>query len=94
MPIYSHKCLTCGQEMEVLLSIKDREKSQGCLCGGKTSFIFSTHFPNSCSLYPFMDEVIDHKPIEITSLSHRRAELKKRGLQECGVRRGMKGQWI
>lgn len=94
MPIYTHKCTDCNREQDFYLSIKDREKYQTCCCGGETIHIFSTSFHNSHSLYPFVDTVMDHKPIEIKSLAHRRALLKERGLQECGVRRGMKGQWV
>lgn len=93
MPIYVYRCSKCGREDEEFRKVKERDKASLCLCGGplRTIMAFTS---KSGPGYPFIDNYMDHRPVEITSLSHYRKELKKRGLQETGVRRGHKGQWI
>lgn len=93
MPIYSYRCDRCRNEIEEYRQLKDRERVLYCTCGG--SFRpFLSFTPKTGPGYPFVDNFMDHKPVVIESLSHYRKELKKRGLQETGVKRGHKGQWI
>jgi len=93
MPIYAYKCENCGRESEEFRKIKERDETSLCDCGGSLRAIMSFS-PKSGPRYPFVDNYMDHRPVEITSLSHYRRELKKRGLQEKGIRPGHKGQWI
>lgn len=93
MPIYSYRCGGCGNEVEEFRQLKDRERILHCICGG-TYRPFLSFTPKVGPGYPFVDNFMDHQPVVIESLSHYRKELKKRGLQEKGVRRGHKGQWV
>lgn len=94
MPIYSYSCMACENEQEEYNQIKDRFDGPICKkCGYRMIFTLSFSKRRGPS-YPYIDAHMDHKPVEITSLSHRRKELKKRGLQETGRKVGGHGQWI
>lgn len=91
MPIYSFRCNACEKVTDEYRSISTRLDVKPCECSGKKEFFLSTSERRGPS-YPFMDTNLDHKPIEIHSLSHYRKELKKRNLSE---RAGGKMQkWI
>ena len=93
MPIYVYRCEKCGREVEEFRKIKERDEVRLCICGGPIRAIMAFSVKSGPG-YPFIDNYMDHKPVVIESLSHYRKELKKRGLQEKGVRPGHKGQWI
>jgi putative FmdB family regulatory protein len=93
MPIYTYKCKFCGREYEKFRSLSKRLVGHVCDCGQIASFILSAK-SKIRDLYPFIDEYMDAKPVQIESLKHYRRELSKRNLQETGRRRGMKGQWV
>jgi len=94
MPIYAYRCFYCGNEQEELRKLADRMENGVCeKCDRATHFLMSFSKKEGPS-YPFTDQYMDSKPVEITSLSQYRKELKKRGKQETGVGKGNKGQWI
>ena len=93
MPIYAYRCESCGKEYEKYRILSKRLVKIVCDCGQLASFILSTK-PKIRNLYPFVDEYMDKKPVQIESLKHYRQELSKRNLVETGRRRGMKGQWV
>ena len=93
MPIYSYKCNKCEKEIEEYRKMETRLIENSCACGG--SYVFQLTFSKKMDgHYPFIDTMMDHNPVEITSLSHYRRELKKRGLSEKGKKRGNPGQWV
>lgn len=94
MPIYSYQCKKCAKFEEKYRTLENRLKGAMCSkCSGDLQFILDFSKRRGPS-YPYVDEYMDHKPVTINSRSHRLSELKKRGLQETGVRPGMKGQWV
>lgn len=94
MPIYEYSCMACENAQEEFKLLKDRLNGPICnKCGHKMIFTLSFSARQGPA-YPYTDTNMDHKPVEITSLSQRKKELKKRGLQDSGVRRGNPGSWI
>lgn len=94
MPIYQYTCMVCEHAQEEYRQLKDRLKGPVCEKCGHT-MIFTLDFSKRQGpSYPYVDEHMDHKPVVINSRSHRLRELKKRGLQETGVRPGMPGRWL
>lgn len=93
MPIYVYKCDKCDKIVEEYRQVKDYNMQKSCQCGGTLKHTIVSH-AKPASIYPFVDEYMDHEPVVIYSLSHYRKELKKRGLQETGAGRGNKGQWV
>lgn len=94
MPIYAYSCMACENEQEEYNQIKDRLDGPLCKkCGYRMIFTLSFSKRRGPS-YPYVDTNMDNKPVVIESLAQRKKELKKRGLQDSGVRRGNSGQWI
>lgn len=94
MPLYSFECSKCGNILEELRCLDERLDATSCpICGFAATFILDFSARQGPS-YPYLDTNMDHKPVEITSLKQRNQELKKRGLQDCGVQRGGPGRWI
>jgi putative FmdB family regulatory protein len=93
VPIYSYHCCICDRVEDALRPVKDYDKPLDCSCGAEMHHVLSfsnVKGPN----YPFIDNYMDARPIEIQSLKHYRKELRKRNLQECGRGKGNKGQWV
>jgi putative FmdB family regulatory protein len=94
MPLYTYRCQRCDITLEQYRKIEDRLRDFRCpQCGKYVEFILDFSKRQGPS-YPYVDEYMDHKPVTIESRSHRLRELKKRGLQETGVRPGMPGRWV
>ena len=93
MPIYTYLCGSCGKETDKFRSLHKRLLPTFCICGGKATFTLSVR-SKIRNIYPFVDNYMGPKPVQIESLKHYRQELSKRNLVETGRRRGMKGQWI
>jgi putative FmdB family regulatory protein len=94
MPIYSYFCSNCKGTSEEYRQLADRLNTATCPNCGSVAMFVLTFSARQGPSYPYMDTNMDHKPVEITSLKQRNRELKKRGLQDCGVRRGNPGSWI
>ena len=95
MPVYSYSCTKCGNISEELRRLADRLIAASCPnCGSVATFSLTAHAQPMTHLYPYQDTNMDHNPVEITSLKQRNQELKKRGLQDCGIQRGGPGRWI
>ncbi len=95
MPIYTYECKKCCKTTTEYRRIKERENPGVCpFCNSSTKFILSTPGRRFDSMYPYIDEYIDAKPVEITSRSHYLKELRKRNLREKGRPPGTKGQWV
>ena len=94
MPIYVYECEVCGSQQERYCSIAERDQVVRCkVCNFDSRFVLSFG-PKNQATYPFIDNYMDSRPVQIESLGHYRKELKKRNLVETGRRRGTKGQWI
>ena len=94
MPIYDYKCNLCKREVEEYRGLSERLQIRRCAkCGGELFFILAAK-PKGRDIYPYLDEMIDHKPILIESRGHYLKELKSRGLSERPRGRGNKGQWV
>ena len=95
MPIYEYQCVECGSRTEAYRSLRDRERVAICpTCGGDAQFVLATSRWGRSGSYPYMDEFMDTRPVEITSRSHYIKELKKRGLREKERGKGNRGQWV
>lgn len=83
MPIYTYKCKTCGIEMDEYRKLEDRLGNTKCeSCGCAAEFTIAPLPKPTDHLYPYVDDNISAKPIEIRSRKHYLQELKQRGLQE------------
>ena len=94
MPIYQYQCKRCNKLIDEYRKMCDNKKDGVCpFCNSETRFVFTAPH-NFTRLYPYMDQYIAEKPVEIKSRSHYQQELKKRGLREKERGGGGKGQWV
>lgn len=80
MPLYEYECSTCGTIKEEHRRMSDIYNFPIC-CQSPTHLIMSKQGNDWCSGYPYNDTVLGQ---EITSPSHRRAVMKKLGVEERG----------
>src|SRR3990167_5072647 len=79
MPLYTHLCLNCGNEFEVLSSIGERDMLTLCHCGAPTKRIPAVARVDIFT--PYYDEALNS---DIYSRRDKRHIMEQLGVEEAG----------
>ena len=80
MPLYKYECEECGRYFDIYSSVEDRHDQYCPNCGSKLTKLIS---PIAVHIFePYVDDMMDDKPIYIETRRQKKEELRKRGLEE------------